>query len=173
MVAGGYLCVPFGPRFSVDGWQEVSAADKEWRVYLLDPHPDAVALYSGCTPGKRPVWFLPAGLCGGWRHARMKFVFRACGSYAAVPWRVIIRGDAFGCKTQFIVRVLSSALGGIRALTRKSESGKERERKRGVAFVENLTHAQIALKVLARVSTARNCSRSCARTDRNEKLMRS
>ncbi|GFV25938.1 hypothetical protein TNCV_2920491 [Trichonephila clavipes] len=27
---------------------------------------------------------------------------------------------------------------------------KERERKRGVAFVENLTHAQIALKVLAR-----------------------
>ncbi|GFS98865.1 transposable element Tcb1 transposase [Trichonephila clavipes] len=87
--------------------------------------------------------------------------------------RVIIRGDAFGCKTQFIVRVLSSALGGIRALTRKSESGKERERKRGVAFVENLTHAQIALKVLARVSTARNCSRFCARTDRNEKLMRS
>ncbi|GFV93358.1 hypothetical protein TNCV_3685811 [Trichonephila clavipes] len=87
--------------------------------------------------------------------------------------RVIIRGDAFGCKTQFIVRVLSSALGGIRALTRKSESGKERERKRGVAFVENLTHAQIELKVLARVSTARNCSRSCARTDRNEKLMRS
>ncbi|GFS55036.1 uncharacterized protein TNCV_2441241 [Trichonephila clavipes] len=64
--------------------------------------------------------------------------------------RVIIRGDAFGCKTQFIVRVLSSALGGIRALTRKSESGKERELKRGVAFVENLTHAQIALKVLAR-----------------------
>ncbi|GFT52621.1 hypothetical protein TNCV_3765251 [Trichonephila clavipes] len=63
--------------------------------------------------------------------------------------RVIIRGDAFGCKTQFIVRVPSSALGGIRALTRKSESGKERERKRGVAFVENLTHAQIALKVLA------------------------
>ncbi|GFV82124.1 hypothetical protein TNCV_2790221 [Trichonephila clavipes] len=87
--------------------------------------------------------------------------------------RVIIRGDAFGCKTQFIVRVLSSALGGIRALTRKSESGKERERKCGVAFVENLTHAQIALKVLARVSTARNCSRSCARTDLNEKLMRS
>ncbi|GFS85374.1 hypothetical protein TNCV_76001 [Trichonephila clavipes] len=49
----------------------------------------------------------------------------------------------------------------------------ERERKHGVVFVENLTHAQIALKVLARVSTARNCSRSCARTDRNEKLMRS
>ncbi|GFT15495.1 uncharacterized protein TNCV_3265031 [Trichonephila clavipes] len=49
----------------------------------------------------------------------------------------------------------------------------ERERKHGVAFVENLTHAQIASKVLARVSTARNCSRSCARADRNEKLMRS
>ncbi|GFW58247.1 rootletin [Trichonephila clavipes] len=28
----------------------VSAADKGWRVYPLDPHPDAVALYSGCTP---------------------------------------------------------------------------------------------------------------------------
>ncbi|GFX17260.1 hypothetical protein TNCV_1064631 [Trichonephila clavipes] len=48
--------------------------------------------------------------------------------------RVTIRGDAFGCKTQFILRVLSSALGGIRALRRKSESGKERERKRGVAL---------------------------------------
>ncbi|GFX73390.1 hypothetical protein TNCV_5089441 [Trichonephila clavipes] len=54
----------------------------------------------------------------------------------------------------FIVRVLSSALGGIRALLRKSESGKERERKRGVAFVENLTHAQIALKVLARIMSS-------------------
>ncbi|GFT14873.1 hypothetical protein TNCV_3483301 [Trichonephila clavipes] len=42
--------------------------------------------------------------------------------------RVIIRGDAFRCKTQFIRLVLSSALGGIRALTRKSESGKEKER---------------------------------------------
>ncbi|GFV25509.1 uncharacterized protein TNCV_1147791 [Trichonephila clavipes] len=28
----------------------VSAADKGWRVYPLDPRPDAVALYSGCTP---------------------------------------------------------------------------------------------------------------------------
>ncbi|GFS88918.1 hypothetical protein TNCV_5037791 [Trichonephila clavipes] len=33
----------------------VSAADKGCRVYPLDPHPDAVALYSGCTPGKRVV----------------------------------------------------------------------------------------------------------------------
>ncbi|GFT36867.1 uncharacterized protein TNCV_174672 [Trichonephila clavipes] len=32
------------------------------------------------------------------------------------------------CKTQFILLVLSSALGGIRALLRKSESEKERER---------------------------------------------
>ncbi|GFT31139.1 uncharacterized protein TNCV_3645371 [Trichonephila clavipes] len=52
----GYLCVPFGPRFTVDG---VSAADKGWRVYPLDPHPDAVALYSGCAPGKRRALFLP------------------------------------------------------------------------------------------------------------------
>ncbi|GFV89053.1 hypothetical protein TNCV_4912521 [Trichonephila clavipes] len=51
--------------------------------------------------------------------------------------RVIIRGDAFRCKTQFILLVLSSALGGIRALPRKSESEKKRERKHGVAFVEN------------------------------------
>ncbi|GFV72183.1 uncharacterized protein TNCV_3278381 [Trichonephila clavipes] len=28
----------------------VSAADKGCRVYPLDPHPDAVSLYSGCTP---------------------------------------------------------------------------------------------------------------------------
>ncbi|GFX75101.1 uncharacterized protein TNCV_3170291 [Trichonephila clavipes] len=58
----------------------VSAADKGCRVDPLDPRPDAVALYSGCTPGKRRAWFLPddrhtaplVGLRGGWRHARMK-----------------------------------------------------------------------------------------------------
>ncbi|GFT19992.1 uncharacterized protein TNCV_4994051 [Trichonephila clavipes] len=32
----------------------VSAADKGCRVYPLDPRPDAVALYSGCTPGGEP-----------------------------------------------------------------------------------------------------------------------
>ncbi|GFU71539.1 uncharacterized protein TNCV_4310351 [Trichonephila clavipes] len=37
----------------------VSAADKGCRVYPLDPRPDAVALYSGCTSGKRRAWFLP------------------------------------------------------------------------------------------------------------------
>ncbi|GFV05144.1 uncharacterized protein TNCV_223581 [Trichonephila clavipes] len=58
----------------------VSAADKGCRVYPLDPRPDAVALYSGCTPGKRRGWFLPddrhtaslVGLRGGWRNARTK-----------------------------------------------------------------------------------------------------
>ncbi|GFX09400.1 uncharacterized protein TNCV_4697871 [Trichonephila clavipes] len=35
----------------------VSAADKGWWVYLLDPRPDAVALYFGCTLGKRRAWF--------------------------------------------------------------------------------------------------------------------
>ncbi|GFV83881.1 uncharacterized protein TNCV_387891 [Trichonephila clavipes] len=44
----------FGPRFAVDGWQEVSAADKGCWVYPLDPRPDAVALCSGCTPGGEP-----------------------------------------------------------------------------------------------------------------------
>ncbi|GFW52421.1 uncharacterized protein TNCV_2796791 [Trichonephila clavipes] len=34
----------------------VSAADKGCRVYPLDPHPDTVALYSGCTSGKRPTY---------------------------------------------------------------------------------------------------------------------
>ncbi|GFX62345.1 hypothetical protein TNCV_407401 [Trichonephila clavipes] len=37
----------------------ISAADKECRVYPLNPRPVAVALYSGCTPGKRRAWFLP------------------------------------------------------------------------------------------------------------------
>ncbi|GFT69162.1 uncharacterized protein TNCV_2566171 [Trichonephila clavipes] len=36
-----------------------SAADKERRVYPLDPRPDAVVLYSGCTSGKRRAWYLP------------------------------------------------------------------------------------------------------------------
>ncbi|GFU75287.1 uncharacterized protein TNCV_4755461 [Trichonephila clavipes] len=71
----------------------VSAADKGCRVYLLDPRPDAVALCSGCTSGKRHAWFLPddrhtaslVGLRSGWRHARMKFLTRIYGSNAAVP----------------------------------------------------------------------------------------
>ncbi|GFT57200.1 RNA-directed DNA polymerase from mobile element jockey [Trichonephila clavipes] len=58
----------------------VSAADKGCRVYPLDPRPDAVALYSGGTSGKRRAWFWPddrhtaslVGLRGGWSHARMK-----------------------------------------------------------------------------------------------------
>ncbi|GFT04305.1 uncharacterized protein TNCV_1928671 [Trichonephila clavipes] len=56
----------------------VSAADKKWRVYPLDPHSDDVALYFGFIPGKRRALFLPdgrrttslVGLRGGWRHAR-------------------------------------------------------------------------------------------------------
>ncbi|GFT86621.1 uncharacterized protein TNCV_5123701 [Trichonephila clavipes] len=73
--------------------RRVNAANKECRVYLLDPRPDAVALYSGCTPGKRRAWFLPddrdtaslVGLRGGWRHARTKLYTRIYGSNAAVP----------------------------------------------------------------------------------------
>ncbi|GFT88292.1 uncharacterized protein TNCV_1717891 [Trichonephila clavipes] len=57
------------------------SADKGCRVYPLDLRSDAVALYSGCTPGKHRAWFLPddrhaaslVGLRGGWRHARMEF----------------------------------------------------------------------------------------------------
>ncbi|GFX69135.1 hypothetical protein TNCV_3563111 [Trichonephila clavipes] len=48
-----------------------------------DPRPDAVALYSGCTPGKHRAWFFPddrhtaclVGLRGGLRHARIKLCF--------------------------------------------------------------------------------------------------
>ncbi|GFV12619.1 uncharacterized protein TNCV_4425721 [Trichonephila clavipes] len=62
----------------------VSAAGKECRVYPLDPLPEAEALYSGCSPGKRRAWFLPddrhtaslVGLRGGWRHARTKLLSR-------------------------------------------------------------------------------------------------
>ncbi|GFV18266.1 hypothetical protein TNCV_252271 [Trichonephila clavipes] len=71
----------------------VSAADKGCRVYPLDPRPDAVLLYSGCTPGNSHAWFLPddrytaslVGLRGGWRHARMKMFTRTYGSNAALP----------------------------------------------------------------------------------------
>ncbi|GFU27641.1 uncharacterized protein TNCV_3825531 [Trichonephila clavipes] len=71
----------------------VSAADKGCRVYPLDPRPDAVVLYSGCTPGKRRAWYLPddrhtaslVGLRGGWRHSRMKLCTRIYGTNAAVP----------------------------------------------------------------------------------------
>ncbi|GFW67581.1 uncharacterized protein TNCV_3392521 [Trichonephila clavipes] len=97
------LCVPFGPRFSrmeedtfafpLAHASQVSAADKVCRVYPLDSRPDAVALYSGCTLGKRRAWFLPddrhtaslVGLRGGWRHARTKLCTCSYGSNAAVP----------------------------------------------------------------------------------------
>ncbi|GFU62877.1 uncharacterized protein TNCV_3520141 [Trichonephila clavipes] len=60
----------------------VSAADKGRWVYPLDPRPDTVVLYSGCTSGKRRAWYLPddrhtaslVGLRGGWRHSRMKTI---------------------------------------------------------------------------------------------------
>ncbi|GFY14883.1 uncharacterized protein TNCV_234331 [Trichonephila clavipes] len=60
----------------------VSAADKGRWVYPLDPRPDTVVLYSGCTSGKRHAWYLRdyrhtaslVGLRGGWRHSRMKTI---------------------------------------------------------------------------------------------------
>ncbi|GFU42134.1 uncharacterized protein TNCV_4553481 [Trichonephila clavipes] len=71
----------------------VSAADKGCRVYPLNLHPDAVALYSGCTPDKHRAWVLPddrhtvslVELRGGWRHARTNLCTRTYGSNAAVP----------------------------------------------------------------------------------------
>ncbi|GFV75720.1 uncharacterized protein TNCV_1756481 [Trichonephila clavipes] len=65
----------------------VSASDKEWWVYSLDPRPDAVTLYTGGTPGKLRAWFLPddwytASLVSfrvRWRHTRMKLCFAHIG----------------------------------------------------------------------------------------------
>ncbi|GFS74375.1 uncharacterized protein TNCV_969861 [Trichonephila clavipes] len=76
----------------------VSAADKGCRVYPLDPRPDAVALYSGCTSGKRRAWCLPddrhtaslVGLRGGWRHARMKFCTHIYGSMLLCPGKGLV-----------------------------------------------------------------------------------
>ncbi|GFU29588.1 uncharacterized protein TNCV_2408271 [Trichonephila clavipes] len=63
-------------------------ADKGYRVYPLDPPPDAVD-----TPDKHRAWFLSddrhtasfVGHRGGWRHARTKIFTRTFGSNAAVP----------------------------------------------------------------------------------------
>ncbi|GFV78215.1 uncharacterized protein TNCV_1036831 [Trichonephila clavipes] len=112
MVSCGYLwptlcCrreAEVSPLLSIGWWDlssgtpkrhccRVSAADKVCRVYPLDPRPDAVVLYSGCTPGKRRAWLLPdnrhtaspVGLRGGWRHGRTKMFTRIYGSNASVP----------------------------------------------------------------------------------------
>ncbi|GFY17765.1 hypothetical protein TNCV_1075001 [Trichonephila clavipes] len=74
-VEGSMYVKPFKDQ-SPNELEMASPADKGWRVYPLDSRPDAVGLYSGCTPGKRRAWFLPddwlnaslVGLRGGWRH---------------------------------------------------------------------------------------------------------
>ncbi|GFW81857.1 uncharacterized protein TNCV_2885311 [Trichonephila clavipes] len=70
----------------------VSAAEKGCRVYPLDPHPDAVALYSGCTPGISAVPdycqltdTLPPLLDSVVGEGMPGRSFHAYGSYAAVP----------------------------------------------------------------------------------------
>ncbi|GFY06949.1 uncharacterized protein TNCV_4090511 [Trichonephila clavipes] len=76
----------------------VSAADKGYRVYPLDSHPDAVALYSGCTQGKSRVRLLsvdrhtasPVGLRGGWRHARTKFCFTLMDTMLLCPGKGLV-----------------------------------------------------------------------------------
>ncbi|GFT32469.1 hypothetical protein TNCV_4484671 [Trichonephila clavipes] len=76
----------------------VSAADKGWRVYPLDPRPDAVASYSGCTPSKCRAWFLPddrhtafhVGLRGGWRQAGTKFCFTHMDPSQLCPGKDIV-----------------------------------------------------------------------------------
>ncbi|GFT27661.1 uncharacterized protein TNCV_3570341 [Trichonephila clavipes] len=68
----------------------VSAADKGCQVYQLDPRPDAVALYSGCTPGKCCAWFrqmtstLPHLLTLWWVEARQDVFSCAYGFKYAV-----------------------------------------------------------------------------------------
>ncbi|GFW77653.1 uncharacterized protein TNCV_133441 [Trichonephila clavipes] len=76
----------------------VSAADKGCRDYPLDPRPDAVALYSGCTPGKRRAWLLPddrhtaplVGLRGRWRHARMKLCYASMDPMQLSPGKDLV-----------------------------------------------------------------------------------
>ncbi|GFX99410.1 uncharacterized protein TNCV_3023411 [Trichonephila clavipes] len=93
----------------------VSAADKGCRVYPLDPRTDAVALYSGCTPGKLHAWFLPddrqtaslVGLRGGWRHVRTKMFTHIYGSNAAVPGPKLpttIKAGYLNCKIRPYIR---------------------------------------------------------------------
>ncbi|GFU96457.1 uncharacterized protein TNCV_90301 [Trichonephila clavipes] len=74
----------------------VSAADKGCRVYPLDP--DAVALYSGCTPGKCRAWFLPddrhtaslVGLRGGWRDARTDLYYALMDPMLLCPGKGLV-----------------------------------------------------------------------------------
>ncbi|GFX84913.1 hypothetical protein TNCV_4997451 [Trichonephila clavipes] len=67
MVSWEYLCVPFGPRFAVGGSEPapvnrlvISLFGDNAAGLVLQirggglPHSDAVVLYSGWTPGKRP-----------------------------------------------------------------------------------------------------------------------
>ncbi|GFX72158.1 hypothetical protein TNCV_1954341 [Trichonephila clavipes] len=63
--------------------------------------PDTVALYSGCTPGKRRAWFLPddrhtaslVGLCGGWRHTRTKLHYTLMDPMLLVPADAVLKPE--------------------------------------------------------------------------------
>ncbi|GFV01465.1 hypothetical protein TNCV_2960591 [Trichonephila clavipes] len=101
MVIWGFFAFPLAyasPESPKRHCCRVSTADKECWVYPLDPHPDAVALYSGCTPGKRRVWFLPVdrhtaslvGLSGRWRHARMKWFFTLMDPMLLCPGKGLV-----------------------------------------------------------------------------------
>ncbi|GFW36009.1 hypothetical protein TNCV_4928731 [Trichonephila clavipes] len=89
--------------------------DKVCRVYPLDSRTDAVALYSGCTPGKRSAWFLPndrhtaslVGFCGGWRHARTKFFSAHMDPNRLCPCKGPVfpnpNGDNIAAHTRFLL----------------------------------------------------------------------
>ncbi|GFX76031.1 uncharacterized protein TNCV_3718021 [Trichonephila clavipes] len=93
----------------------VSAADKRCRVYPLDPRPDAVALYSGCTPGKRHAWCSPddrhtaslVGLRGGWRHARTKLCYAPMDPVLLCPVKGLVLpnsdNDTIATRTIFLI----------------------------------------------------------------------
>ncbi|GFV22753.1 uncharacterized protein TNCV_1490101 [Trichonephila clavipes] len=109
----------------MDDHVRVSAADKGYRVYSLDPHSDAVSLYSGYTLGKRRAWYLPddwhtaslVGLRGGWRHARTKLCTFSYRSNAAVP------GNEMSKKSPFAIQKALKGIGGDPKSVRKLRSG--------------------------------------------------
>ncbi|GFW40972.1 RNA-directed DNA polymerase from mobile element jockey [Trichonephila clavipes] len=86
-------------RLQRSGGQRVSAADKACRVYPLDPRPDAVALYSGCTPGK------PCLVFTSWIRVLMDPNLQCPGKGLVLPNSDI---DAIAARTRYLILSLQN-----------------------------------------------------------------